>query len=173
MVQYTTTILQFAQQGEKTGWTYIEVPADIAQKLKPGNKKSFRVKGKLDSYTIKKIALLPMGGGTFIMALNADIRKGIHKKKGAMLKVQLEPDSAPLKISAELQACLNDEPEALDRFNKLPKSHQHYYSKWIESAKTEPTKTKRIAMVVDAMYKGMDFGEMLRAARKEKGELGR
>ncbi|MEJ0102257.1 MAG: YdeI/OmpD-associated family protein [Bacteroidota bacterium] len=30
----------------------------------------------------------------------------------------------------------------------------HYYSKWVESAKTEPTKTKRIAMVVDAMYKG-------------------
>jgi len=172
MVRYTTTILQFAAQGEKTGWTYIEIPVDIAEKLKPGNKKSFRVKGKLDDYPINKTALLPMGGGRFIMPLNAVIRKGIDKRKGAMLKVQLEEDPAPLKILKALLDCLKDEPEAFARFNKMPKSHQHYYSKWIESAKTEPTKAKRIAMTVNAMIKGMDYGEMMRAARKDKDELG-
>ena len=173
MVQFTTTILQFAAQGEKTGWTYIQVPADMAQKLKPGNKKSFRVKGKLDNYAINKIALLPMGGGVFIMALNATLRKGIRKGKGAMLKVQLEADEAPLKICAELIECLRDEPAAMANFKKMPNSHQHYYSKWIESAKTEATRAKRIAMTVTAMLKGMDYGEMLRAARKDKDQLGR
>lgn len=172
MVQYTTTILKFGQQGEKTGWTYIEIPADIAEKLKPGNKKSFRVKGKLDNYSIQKIALLPMGGGIFIMALNAGMRKGIGKRKGAMLKVQIEEDVAPLKISKMLLDCLKDEPTAFARFTKMPLSHQHYYSKWIDSAKTVPTKTKRIAMTVNAMMKGMDYGEMLRTARKEKEESG-
>jgi hypothetical protein len=171
MVRYTTTILQFAAQGEKTGWTYIEIPVDIAEKLKPGNKKSFRVKGKLDEFPIKKTALLPMGGGRFIMPLNAVTRKNIGKRKGAMLKVQLEEDSAPLSISKELLECLRDEPEAFARFNKMPKSHQHYYSKWIESAKTAPTKAKRIVMTVNAMYKGMDYGEMIRAARKDNDEL--
>jgi hypothetical protein len=173
MVRYTTTILQFAEQGEKTGWTYIEVPADIAQKLKPGNKKSFRVKGKLDNYPVKKTALLPMGGGRFIMPLNATTRKAIAKKKGAMLNVQLEVDTAALKISKELMDCLKDEPQAMTRFTKLPMSHQHYYSHWVESAKTDPTKAKRIAMVVNAMCKGMNYGEMIRAARKEKDDLGR
>lgn len=168
MVTYTTTILQFAEQGEKTGWTYIQVPVDIAEKLKPGNKKSFRVKGKLDNHPIKKTALLPMGGGNFIMPLNAETRKAIGKRKGAMLKVQIEEDEAPLKISKELLDCLKDEPKALARFNKMPKSHQHYYSKWIESAKTESTKTKRIVMTINAMNKGMNYGEMLRAARDEK-----
>ena len=163
--------MQFGEQGEKTGWTYIEIPDDIAEKLKPGNKKSFRVKGRLDDYAIKKIALLPMGGGTFIMPLNATTRKKIGKRKGAMLRVELEEDSAPLKISKELLDCLKDEPKAFARFNEMPKSHQHYYSKWIVSAKTEPTKAKRIAMTVNAMYKGMDYGEMLRAARKDNDEL--
>ncbi|MBS1607301.1 MAG: DUF1905 domain-containing protein [Bacteroidetes bacterium] len=172
MVKYTTTILQFAEQGEKTGWTYIEIPVDIAEKLKPGNKKSFRVKGKLDNFSIQKIALLPMGGGRFIMALNAEMRKRIGKRKGAMLKVQIEEDETPLKISKELLECLKDEPKAFAQFNKMPRSHQHYYSKWIESAKTESTKAKRIAMTVNAMIKGMDYGEMLRAARKEKDETG-
>ncbi|MES1220872.1 MAG: YdeI/OmpD-associated family protein [Bacteroidota bacterium] len=173
MIEFTTTILQFDQQGEKTGWTYIQVPADIAQKLKPGNKKSFRVKGKLDKYVIKKIALLPMGGGNFIMALNGEIRKGIRKGKGAMLNVQLEVDKAELIISPELIECLKDEPAALKQFQKMPNSHQHYYSKWIDSAKTEATKAKRIAITVTAMVKGMDYGEMLRAARKENEQLGK
>jgi hypothetical protein len=45
MIKFTATLLKFDKQGEKTGWTYIEIPADLAQKLKPGNKKIFRVKG--------------------------------------------------------------------------------------------------------------------------------
>jgi hypothetical protein len=173
MIQFTTTILQFGKQGEKTGWTYIQIPADIARQLKPGNKKSFRVKGKLDEYAIQKTALLPMGGGSFIMALNTTIRKGIRKGKGAMLRVQLEEDKTTLTICAELIECLQDEPAAWNNFKKMPNSHQHYYSKWIESAKTEATKAKRIAMTVTAMLKGMDYGEMLRAVRKENEQSGR
>ncbi|MFX5998869.1 DUF1905 domain-containing protein, partial [Acinetobacter baumannii] len=80
MIQFATIIKKFAKQGEKTGWTYIEIPEAIAQQIKPNNKKSFRVKGKLDSFSIKGIALLPMGEGSFIMALNAEMRKGIKKK---------------------------------------------------------------------------------------------
>ena len=63
MVKFTTAILKFDKKGEKTGWTYIVISADIARKLKPGNKKSFRVKGKLDHYSFAKTALLPMGEG--------------------------------------------------------------------------------------------------------------
>ena len=71
MVEFTTIILQFAEQGEKTGWTYIEIPADIAQQLSPGNKKSFRVRGMLDGFAVAGMALMPMGEGNFIMALKA------------------------------------------------------------------------------------------------------
>lgn len=85
MLTFTTTILQFAQQGEKTGWTYILVPAAVAAKLNPGVKKSFRVKGKLDDFKVEKIALIPMGKGDFILTVNAAIRS-IGKRKGATVK---------------------------------------------------------------------------------------
>src|ERR1700760_1419733 len=76
MVKFKTKILQFKERmGEKTGWSYIKVPAKIAQQLKPDNKKSFRVKGKLDDHPIGGMALIPMGGGGFILALKAAIRK--------------------------------------------------------------------------------------------------
>ncbi len=169
MVQFTATICQAAEMGEKTGWTYIIIPPDVAEELNPGQKKSFRVKGKLDDHSIKEVSLLPVGGGRFMMPLNATLRKGIRKKKGAMLNVRIQVDKTPQKICAELLECLADEPKAQANFNKLPPSHQRYFSKWIEEAKTEPTKTKRIALTVSAMSTGArNYGEVLRSLRDGK-----
>ncbi|MGZ3838283.1 MAG: YdeI/OmpD-associated family protein [Flavisolibacter sp.] len=168
MISFATTILKFDQQGEKTGWTYISVPGALAQKLKQGNKKSFRVKGWLDAFPIKGVALIPMGGGDFIMALNASMRKGIRKQKGAVVQVVLEEDEEELKLSPDLMVCLADEPAALTQFRRLPKGHQRYFSNWVESGKTAPTKAKRIAHAIRFLSEGKNFGEMLRAIRQEK-----
>lgn len=166
MVQFTCIIEQFAEQGEKTGWTYIKVPARITQQLKPGNKKSFRVKGKLDEHVFAGIAMLPMGEGDFIMALNASLRKILKKRKGDKLTVQLAEDTKAILPPPELIDCLEDEPKAFEFFNQLVPSHRTYFIKWINSAKSDPTRTKRIAQVVTAMEKKQDFGEMIRSNRK-------
>jgi hypothetical protein len=171
MASFTTTILQFEEKGEKTGWTYIEVPAAIARAIKPGNKKSFRVKGRLDNFPVKGVALLPMGDGNFIIPFNAAMRKGTGKRKGGMVTVTIEEDKQGFQINKDLVACLNDEPEAMGYFNSLPQSHKNYFSKWIESAKTTPTKTKRIALSVDALSKQMGYGEMMREQKLKKGLL--
>ena len=89
MIQFTATIKRFGAQGEKTGWTYFEVSSELVQQLKPGNRKEFKVKGKLDAHPVKRVSLLPMGGGMFIFVLNAALRKAIGKKHGAMVTVQL------------------------------------------------------------------------------------
>lgn len=166
MVKFKTIILKFDKKGEKTGWSYIEIPADIAQKLMPGNKKSFRIKGKLDNFPIEKTALLPVGEGAFILPLNAQLRKGIMKKHGAMLIVEIEVDKRALTINSDLMDCLADEPEAKKVFQSLAPSHQNYFSKWIESAKGEETRANRIALTVNAMLKKQNFGEMLRSHKK-------
>lgn len=167
-IKFTAPVLKFNEQGEKTGWTYFVIPFELAEKLNPGVKKSYRVKGKLDNHPIKAIAVLPMGGGDFIMPLNADMRKNIGKRKGAQLQVQLAVDADPFQFSEDFMACLDDEPKAKAHFGKLPGSHQRYFSKWIDSAKTEPTKAKRIAMAVNALAKGLGFAEMLRAQKADK-----
>lgn len=165
MVKFTCIILKFDKQGEKTGWTYIEVPADLAQQLKPGNKLGFRVKGKLDNYKITQVALLPMGGGNFIMPVNQEMRKAILKRHGAMLNVQLALDESDFVFNKDFMDCLDDEPAAKKFFNTLPGAHQRYFSKWIDSAKTEPTKIKRISMAVNALAKKWGYPEMLRASQ--------
>ena len=86
MVQFTATIHKYETKGEKTGWTYFELPAGIIQELKPGNKKEFKVKGKLDNLVIKRVSVLPIGGGIFIMPLNAAMRKSLGKRQGPCSK---------------------------------------------------------------------------------------
>ena len=172
MIRLTATIKKFERQGEKTGWTYIEISADLAQKLKPGNKKEFKVKGKLDKYGIQRVSLLPMGGGGFIMPINATMRKAIGKRHGAMVQVQLMEDNSEFVFNKDLMECLTDEPVARQFFETLTGSHQRYFSKWIDSAKTEQTKAKRIAQAIDALAKRQGYPEMLRSLQQQREQWG-
>jgi hypothetical protein len=169
MVEFTATLEKFGKKGEKTGWTYITVPGKIASKLKANTKKSFRVKGKLDNFTMKGVALIPMGEGDYIIPINAAMRKGIKKQlKGEKVVLKLEEDKAPLELSADFLACLAEDKQAKLFFDTLGRSHQHYYSKWIESAKTDSTKAKRIAQAINGFRMKMGYPEMLRYYREHK-----
>jgi tRNA isopentenyl-2-thiomethyl-A-37 hydroxylase MiaE len=168
MINFTAIIQEFGSKGEKTGWTYVVVPAKLANELKPGFRKSFRVKGKLDSLEISGMALIPMGEGDFILTLKADIRRKLGKRNGDQLKVSLVEDRKPYEINADLMTCLQDEPDAIKYFSSLPASHQRYFSNWVESAKTEPTRVKRITQTVQAMTRKWGFGEMIRAQGDEQ-----
>lgn len=171
MITFKAIIKKFDKKGEKTGWTYIEVPQDVCDALKPGIKKSFRVKGLLNTYSFEGTALIPMGGGLFILALNQTMRKGIHATVGSMLKVGLELDTAEQLLSEDFTECLKDAPAALKYFNTLLKSHQRYFSNWIESAKTDSTKSKRIAQSIEALSMQLGYSEMIRMNQARKKDL--
>ncbi|HNQ12878.1 MAG TPA: YdeI/OmpD-associated family protein [Bacteroidia bacterium] len=164
-IEFETTILKFDRKGEKSGWTYITIPQDLSEELNPGERKSYRVKGTLDQIKIKQQALLPMGDGSFILPLNASLRKKLGKSKGALLSVDITCDKSEIKLDDDLLRCLEDVPEAKTQFESMSKSHQNYFSNWINSAKTNPTKEKRIGQCINAMLKKFDFGQMLREAK--------
>jgi hypothetical protein len=167
MVNFKASISRFKRQAEKTGWTYIEIPPDVAEKIKPGNKRSFRAKGKLDNYKFSGVALMPLGGGKFIMSLNAAVRKAIGKGYGAMVDIEIQEDTKPFKFNKDFMLCLQDEPVATDFFQSLAPSHQRYFSKWVDDAKTEPTKVKRISIAITALAKRQSYGEMIRSQSKK------
>lgn len=168
MISFSIVISKFNSNKEKTGWSYIEISERQAEKLKPGTRVSFRVKGLLDNFPIQKVALLPMGDGKFILPFNATMRKGTKKKVRDKIKVQLELDERTITPSTQFIRCLKDDPGAFDFFNSLPKSHRAYFSKWIDSAKTTLTKANRIRMAVIALGSGQGYSEMIRANKKVK-----
>jgi len=168
-VSLTARLLKFAENGDKTGWTYIEVPSDLAQALLPGNKKIFRVKGAIDRHKIAGASLLPMGGGNFILPVNAPMRKGIGKKEGAMVEVQLQLDTKKYELNQELLDCLAEEPEAFEYFRSLAPSHQNYFSKWVDAAKTDATKVTRITRCIYGLQRKWDYGQMIRFYKNKEG----
>ena len=168
MLRFNTTVKQFGQKGEKTGWTYIVITAAQAEELSPGTRKSFRTRGTLNGFSFTQSALLPMGDGAFIMALNGPLRRKAGLQVGDLVAVEMAFDPTPKVLSDDLMACLADDPVSLMFYNTLTPSHRQYFSDWIESAKTIPIKTKRIAMTVDACSKGMGFPEMIRAAKASR-----
>jgi hypothetical protein len=166
MIRFSTTIQRFDKQGEKTGWTYIEISGAQASKINPGVKVGYRVKGKLDQMPFEKTALLPMGEGRFIMPLKANIRKAISKRQGDKLTVEMALDHRQIQPSTDFMKCLKEDPDAMAFFKTLPGSHQRYFSKWIDDAKTMQTKTKRIVMALTAFSKKQGFQEMMRANKR-------
>lgn len=171
MITFKAEIERFEQMGEKSGWTYVFIPQAIAQQIKPDCRKSFRVKGKLDQAEIEGMSFVPMGEGNFIMALNAALRKKLRKEKGAVIELSLEEDKTfKIEMPEDLELCLADEPHLLKNFLKQPKSHRNWYINWLNTAKTEPTRTKRIVKIINAMDKDWDFGTMMRDGkpREEK-----
>ncbi|MFY8129282.1 MAG: YdeI/OmpD-associated family protein [Chitinophagaceae bacterium] len=162
MVKFTTIIKKFAEKGEKTGWTYIEISANIALQLKPNNKKSFRVKGLINNNPIQAIALLPVGEGNFILTLNNDLRKKLTLRSGDEVNLQLELDNSVYELNKDLVECLKDDPTAFNFFYKMPRSHQNYYSKWIEQAKTQNGISNRITKVIVGLNQKLSFADTIK-----------
>ncbi len=168
MISFKAVLQKFGNNGEKTGWTYIDIPEKLAQQIKPNCKKSYRIKGKIDNHPIKAIALTPIGEGNFILAVNAEMRKAIKKLHGASVQIYLEEDASEFMLNEELLLCLKDEPVAYNYFKNLPPSHQNWFSNWVKSAKTETTVSKRISVIVKACSQKMNFSEMMKTYKEEK-----
>ncbi len=166
MIHLKAEIERFETNGEKTGWSYVFIPNAIADQIKPGERRSIRVKGTIDQVEISGIGLMPMGQGDFIMALNKELRKKLRKEAGAKVELNLSFDADfKIEMPDDLEICLADEEVLLKQFLSMPKSHQNYFINWLNTAKTEVTRTKRLVMIVNAMAKKYDFGQMVRAAR--------
>lgn len=168
MTRFTTSLQQFDEKGEKSGWTYILIPQDIAEVLTPGSRKTFRVKGKIDAHAIKAVAVMPMGDGSFILPVNAQMRKAIGKRKGAMVSISLAVDHAQPEVPAVLAICLADEPKAKTFFEQLPLSQRNYYSKWVVAVKSASLQAERIAQVIDALYLGYNFVRFMQHLKEKK-----
>lgn len=168
MHSFTAIIQRFSSKGEKTGWTYVDIPPDILSKLKLSSKKEFRVKGFMDDIAIVQLAAYPIGEGNYIIAINAELRKKLGKKQGAMLKLKIKLDESERAKSKDLEACLQEDTSASTFFESLNRSHQNYFHTYVLTAKTLPTKTARLVNIINAMHRKQNFGEMIRGLKEKK-----
>ena len=166
MIQFTAEIEKFEANGEKTGWSYVFIPQEIADQIKADNRREVRVRGFIDHIVVNGMCMMPVKGDGFILPLRKSLRKDLKKEEGYKVELSLEFDADfKIEMPDDLEICLADESELLVYFLSLPKSHQNYFINWLNTAKTEGTRTKRLVMIINAMVNQWDFGMMIRSAR--------
>ena len=167
MIDFKAEIERFESNGEKTGWSYVYIPQDIADQIKADNRREMRIRGFIDEVAVNGVCMMPVKNEGFILPLNKPLRKALRKEQGAVVNLKLEHDvDFKIEMPEDLEICLADEPELLEEFLSRPKSHRNYFINWLNSAKTEPTRTKRLVMIVNAMQHKWDFGLMIRNGRE-------
>lgn len=160
---------KFGSKGEKTGWTYLEIENQLSEKLIPGKRTSYRVYLKIDGLSdVLEINTLPMGEGDFIIPLKSDILKKLKKKEGDQIQFTIRYNPNEYKLDKDFAEFIETDKKAKEFFESMPRSHQNYFSKWIETAKTPITKANRIAEAVQALSKKMNYAEMVRARKNIK-----
>jgi len=60
-----------------------------------------------------------MGNGTLLLPVKVEIRKKLKKEAGDYVHVRIYLDESVPIIPEELQACLQDEPLAVQKFQQL------------------------------------------------------
>ncbi len=165
MVKFSATLEKMGNKGEKTGWVYVLVPDDIANTLKPNNKKEFKAKGYIENFLIEDIAVIPVVEIGFIIAINVDIRKKIEKKQGDKINLQLQETIDIEKIPSSFLEEIKKNEIAFSFFYKLSVDEQNNFSNWIKSAKASDVIEKRIKFIIKACSLQMNYGQMMQAKK--------
>ena len=152
MADFTFDAVLIRPEGVGT-WTFLNIPAQVSNTF--GSKGQVRVKGTINGYPFQSTAL-PMGDGTHYLVVAKDIREHIAVSPGDTVKVtmQLDPGQRVVQIPDDLLQALLSQPEAKERFEKMPYSHQKEYVSWITSAKRVETRQRRIEQAIALILQG-------------------
>ncbi len=124
----------------------VPVPAAVSAALGPGR---VHIVGTVNGVSLQT-SLTPVAGGGHKLFLNRRVREAANLEPGDRARVALERDLAPKEepIPDDLTAALR-EADALGPFQRIARSTRNEVIRWIDDAKTETTREKRILRTVE------------------------
>jgi hypothetical protein len=144
----TTRFSTTVELGGRTA-TGFEVPPDVVDALGAGKRPAVTV--TVGGHTYR--STVAVMGGRYMLPLSAENRTAAGLSAGDAADVELELDTAPrvVEVPADLAAALDAEPAARAAFDALNYSNQRRHTLSVEGAKTEATRTRRVAKVVETL----------------------
>jgi succinate dehydrogenase/fumarate reductase flavoprotein subunit len=139
-------------QNEGSGGAFVVVPFDVEKAF---GKKRVKVIATIDSEEYRG-SLVRMGGPDHLLIILKEIREKIGKTFGDEVTVFLKEDTLPRKVDVpeDLKERFKENPEAEIFFNQLAYTYQKEYVQWIESAKREETRLRRLEKTIDLLNQG-------------------
>ena len=94
--------------------------------------------------------------GEFLLGLNATVREGAGVEAGDTVAVEMELDTAPREVDIPdaLAAALDGDPAARAAFDALSYTHRKEYARWVEEAKREETRQRRVSQTLQMLKEG-------------------
>lgn len=131
------------------GGAFVEVPFDVEEAF--GSKKP-RVKAMIEGVPYRGL-LVRMGGEHHILIVLKSIREQIGKTFGDKIKIVVEADTEPrvIEVPKELMTLFKKEKEAKSFFDGLSYTHQKKYVQWINEAKQEETRQRRVTKTIEML----------------------
>ena len=147
---FTATIQNAS--GANGGGAFFEVPFDVEKAF--GEKRP-KVKATFEGVPYRGI-LTRMGTEHHLLIILKEIREKIGKTFGDEVKITVELDTEPrvIEIPKDLMKELKKDKEARVIFDKLSYTHRREYVMWINEAKREETRQRRIVKTIEMLKKG-------------------
>jgi hypothetical protein len=116
--------------------------------------KRFPVVATVNGYTWR--TTVARMGGEFLLGLNRAVRAAAGVEAGDRVEVDLELDTAPreVEVPQALADALAADPDAREAFDRLAYTHRKEYARWIEDAKREETRRRRLAQALEMLRQG-------------------
>jgi hypothetical protein len=94
--------------------------------------------------------------GEFLVGLSKEVRTGAGVQAGDTVTLQLKLDSEPrtVEVPHALAEALDADPEAKTTFEGLAFTHRKEFARWIEEAKREETRARRVTQALDMIRTG-------------------
>lgn len=129
---------------------YIEFPYNVETEF--GSKGQVKVLATFDGVAYRG-SLVKMGGDCHWIGITQAIRKQIAKNPGDTVEVNITKDDAvrTIEIPEDFKTLLQKNTEILNFFNKLSYTHQREYVNWINDAKKEETRVRRMEKTIEML----------------------
>jgi hypothetical protein len=94
--------------------------------------------------------------GEFLLGLNRAVRREAGVEAGEAVEVKLEPDTAPREVDVPeaLAKALGEDSELRATFDRLAHTHRKEFARWIDEAKRDETRQRRVAQAVEMLREG-------------------
>lgn len=145
-VMFTGIILD----ADNSGGAYLEFPFNTQEIFGTNNRIPVRINFNGEPY---RGSLVRMGTECHIVPILKSIREKLGKEIGDLVDVEVFLDDEPriMEVPQDVQAALEKNTNAKEKFAALAYSHQREYVLWIDEAKKVETRQRRIEKLITTL----------------------
>ncbi len=168
MSEFVVPILKSGKSVKANEGLYIEIPPIALQYIRRRDRKAFRVQGSIDKVHIRRVRVIPKGGGVYVMPINKQLHRSIGKGIGDEVKVFVWADNSKVKPDKELALSFSQVPHTWVAFMNLSESQKEYFNDWVMASKTPEIKSDRIAATINALLNKQNFATMKQELKRRQ-----